>query len=185
MNARDRQNARAAALKKLPVGFGVYVLDDIYFEHLYVGKSVTSFKDRVSRHLTSARTDVIANRTVDPSEIARVRCYRVSDKALVPRLENYLIHHFNDISPLMNGELPARTESELGFELPEPFFVQVMSDEERRYRMEPEFQAKYMMSRMTEALNYRVDVKLNDTTARTFNVLREKLNRALISIDTI
>ena len=45
---------------------------------IYVGQSVDGIRSRVNRHLTSARSDIIANRQIDVWEIAWVWAYPVA-----------------------------------------------------------------------------------------------------------
>jgi hypothetical protein len=56
---------------------GCYVLCDLDQVPLYVGQSRDGIRARVNRHLTSARSDIIANRQVDVWEIAWVWAYPV------------------------------------------------------------------------------------------------------------
>ena len=60
---------------------GCYVLCDLDQVPIYVGQSVDGIRSRVNRHLTSARSDIIANRQIDVWEIAWVWAYPVKDKA--------------------------------------------------------------------------------------------------------
>jgi len=63
---------RKRAVRKLPTQIGVYVLCDLDQVPIYVGQSVDGIRSRVARHLTSARSDIIANRQIDVWEIAWV-----------------------------------------------------------------------------------------------------------------
>lgn len=63
---------RYDAVSSLPVEKGVYVLCDLDHIPIYVGKSSEGIRKRVQRHLTSARSDIIANRQIDVWEIAWV-----------------------------------------------------------------------------------------------------------------
>jgi hypothetical protein len=56
---------------------GCYVLCDLDEVPIYVGQSVDGIRARVRRHLTSARSDIIANRQIDVWEIAYVWAYPV------------------------------------------------------------------------------------------------------------
>ena len=55
-----------------------------------MGQSVDGIRSRVNRHLTSARSDSIANRQIDVWEIAWVWAYPVKDKAEIGVLEDEL-----------------------------------------------------------------------------------------------
>ncbi len=95
---------------------------------IYVGQSVDGIRARVNRHLTSARSDIIANRQVDVWEIAWVWAYPVVDRSDIDTLEATLFHDFHARSPLMNGKAP---KSAPALSLPEPGqILQVMTDTE-------------------------------------------------------
>ena len=90
---------------------------------------------RVARHLTSARSDIVANRQLDVWEVAYVWAYPVKSKNEISRLEALLYHHYNPISQLINGTVPTRPAT--GIAIPEPSQkVQVMSDAEISMRRE-------------------------------------------------
>jgi hypothetical protein len=120
---------RRAAARQIPAGIGVYALCDLDGVPIYVGKSEDGIRARVNRHITSARSDVIANRMLDVWEIASVRCWPVKRRAHLRPLEEYLFHRFHKKSPLMNGAILSRVRS-LGFPIPEDTVVQLMSEEE-------------------------------------------------------
>src|SRR5258708_27548144 len=69
------QQYRQAQMKKLTDEIGVYILCDLDEVPIYVGQSGDGIRARARRHLTSARSDIIANRQIDPWEIAYVRAY--------------------------------------------------------------------------------------------------------------
>ena len=56
---------RKNALRELTNEIGVYTLCDLDGVPIYVGQSVDGIRARVNRHLTSARSDIIANRQID------------------------------------------------------------------------------------------------------------------------
>jgi GIY-YIG catalytic domain len=93
---------RRKAVRKLTNEIGCY-LDRV---PIYVGQSVDGIRSRVNRHLTSARSDIIANRQMDVWEIAWVWAYPVKDKAEIGLLEDELFHVFNAKPTLMNGKIP-------------------------------------------------------------------------------
>ncbi len=120
---------RRNAVKTLTSQIGVYALCYLDNIPVYVGQSSDGIRQRVQRHLTSARSDVIANRQIDVWEIAFVWEYPVTEKADMNRLETLLFHHFNPRSRLMNGAIPVQPASLT--HIPEPSkIVQVMSDDE-------------------------------------------------------
>lgn len=127
---------RKKAVRTLTNQVGVYVLCDLNKVPIYVGQSRDGIRKRVGRHLTSARSDIIANRQIDVWEIAWVMAYPVNAKDEIRPLEGLLFHHFNPISQLMNGSTPAAPT--LPMPIPEPAqVVQVMSDEEIADKIDP------------------------------------------------
>ena len=58
-------NFRRRAVRTLTNKVGVYVLCDLDQVPIYVGRSSDGIRARVNRHLTSARSDIIANRQID------------------------------------------------------------------------------------------------------------------------
>lgn len=66
---------RRKAVRTLANKIGCYVLCDLDQVPIYVGQSVDGIRSRVNRHLTSARSDIIANRQIDVWEIAWVWAY--------------------------------------------------------------------------------------------------------------
>ena len=66
---------RRRAVRTLTNDIGCYVLCDLDQVPIYVGQSVDGIRSRVNRHLTSARSDIIANRQIDVWEIAWVWAY--------------------------------------------------------------------------------------------------------------
>jgi excinuclease UvrABC nuclease subunit len=120
---------REQAVRKLTTQIGVYVLCDLDNVPVYVGKSRDGVRARVRRHLTSARSDIIANRQIDVWEIAYVMAYPVQDVNDLANLEALLFHHFDPRSTLMQGQIPAKPDQSIL--VPEPSqLIQVMSDDE-------------------------------------------------------
>src|SRR5215472_17955285 len=97
---------RRRAVSTLTSSVGVYILCDLDRVPIYVGQSTDGIRARVNRHLTSARSDIIANRQIDVWEIAWVWAYPVKNKAEISALENALFHEFHPKSALMNGKVP-------------------------------------------------------------------------------
>lgn len=85
---------RRQAVRTLTNQIGCYVLCDLDQVPIYVGQSIDGIRSRVNRHLTSARSDIIANRQIDVWEIAWVWAYPVRDKAQIGLLEDELSHAF-------------------------------------------------------------------------------------------
>jgi len=96
---------RKKAVGRLTTQIGVYILADLDNVPVYVGQSNDGIRQRVQRHLTSARSDVIANRQIDVWEIAFVWEYPVNSRYEMDQLESALFHHFDPGSRLMNGKI--------------------------------------------------------------------------------
>jgi hypothetical protein len=71
------QAYRRKQVRQIPTPIGVYALCDLDEVPVYVGQSTDGIQARVRRHLTSARSDVIANRQIDVWEIAYVWAWPV------------------------------------------------------------------------------------------------------------
>jgi Uri superfamily endonuclease len=154
----DAKQYRGEALKQLTDQIGVYALCDLDQVPIYIGQSVDGIRSRVRRHLTSARSDIIANRQLDVWEIAYVWAWPVTDKAMVEPLEAALFSLFDTQSTLMNGKLLSAT-SELSFELPERQVIQVVEENERCLRLKPEQRLPRQISQYLHLVDYILTVK--------------------------
>lgn len=114
----------------------MYALCDLDGIPVYVGQSIDGIQKRVRRHLTSARSDIIANRQIDVWEIAFVWGWPLEDQEKIKRLESHLFHEFHANSPLMNGSIP-EDPGDLDFQIPNIQEIQVMPDEEIESRKDP------------------------------------------------
>jgi hypothetical protein len=102
-----------------------------------VGQSKDGIRSRVQRHLTSARSDVIANRQLDVWEVAFVKGYPLNSISDIPIVEAYLFHQFHSQTPLMNGTIP-QNPGELSFTLSDPQVIQILPNDEIEDRKRPE-----------------------------------------------
>jgi hypothetical protein len=169
-------NFRKRAVASLINDIGVYILADLDNVPLYVGQSKDGIRARVARHLTSARSDIIANRQIDVWEIAYVWAYPVLDKGEINALEASLFHHFDPSSQLVNGALPPR--SERLERLPDPAqVVQVLSDEEIAERKQPEQRLPRQANHYAQIVSHFLSVKNSTQIARAMNAHFERLNR--------
>lgn len=149
---------RARAVATLDPRIGVYALCDLDGVPIYVGQSVDGIRARVRRHLTSARSDIIANRQVDVWEIAYVLSWPVQDAAAIGPLEAGLFHQFNARSTLMNGSVPLKATS--AAPLPEAEQrVQVMSDDERARRLDPAVRLPRQVEHYGRLVDHFLNVK--------------------------
>ena len=170
-----------AQLTSLP---GVYVLCDLDEVPIYVGQSVDGIRARVRRHLTSARSDIIANRQIDVWEIACVWAYPQEDKSQIEQLETALFHHFDSQSALMNGKVPKPLERPLT--IPEPLQkVQVMSDEEIAEKKEPTLRLPRQAEHYSQIVGHFLAVKNSKEIARAMQahfVRLERYHRSLLNL---
>ena len=148
---------RRRAVRTLTNSIGCYALCDLDGVPIYVGQSVDGIRARVNRHLTSARSDIIANRQVDVWEIAWVWAYPVSTKGEIPALEDGLFHHFHRQSPLMNGKTP---KAPADFIVPEPAqIVQVMADGEIAEKLDPALRLPRQAEHYSQIVGHFLAVK--------------------------
>jgi hypothetical protein len=157
-------------------GIGVYVLCDLNEVPIYVGKSTDGIRKRVQRHLTSARSDIIANRQVDVWEIAYVWTYPEPDRARISQLEARLFHHFNNISQLMNGSTPKLLPT--AEPIPEPTQkVQVMSLSEIEDKLDSVQRLPRQADHYAQIVSHFVNVKNSSQVARAMNAHFERLRK--------
>lgn len=166
---------RDRALSNLSNKIGCYILADLDDVPLYVGQSVDGIRSRVRRHLTSARSDVIANRQVDVWEVAFVWAFPVDKKEEIAPLEGNLFHHYDAISPLMNGSIPVITNSSLP---PQPSQkIQVISDSDLDERLSPETRLPRQAQHYARMVDHYLVVKQSDQIARSMKAHFERLQK--------
>lgn len=192
---------RKRAVKTLTAKKGVYALCDLDNVPLYVGQSMDGIRSRVSRHLTSARSDIIANRQIDVWEIAYVWTYPVeladvinkedlskdeikeAFKNAINTLEAQLFHAFNPQSQLMNGAVP--TAGDYG-SAPEPTqVVQVMSDDEIQERKDAAQRLPRQADHYAQIVGHFLAVKNSSQIARAMDAhfgRLQKYHRTLLGL---
>ncbi|HEY0028775.1 MAG TPA: GIY-YIG nuclease family protein [Allosphingosinicella sp.] len=165
---------RKKAVRSLTREIGVYVLCDLDRVPVYVGQSQEGIRRRVSRHLTSARSDIVANRQVDVWEIAWVMAYPVASAAAIKPLESLLFHHFNPLSQLMNGSvLPTPVG---GAAVPSPGqIVQVMADDEIADKIDPLQRLPRQAAHYTQIVGHFLAVKNSPQVARAMDAHFKRL----------
>jgi excinuclease UvrABC nuclease subunit len=177
---------REAAVATLTPQIGVYVLCDLDQVPIYVGKSDDGIRARVRRHLTSARSDIIANRQIDVWEIAWVWTYPTETRAQSILFEAALFHHFDPQSALMNGKSLPRLEQEIA--IPEPTQkVQVMSDAEISEKRDPALRLPRQAEHYSQIVGHFLAVKNSDEIARAIQahfVRLERYHRQLLNLAT-
>lgn len=175
---------RRNAVSKLTREIGVYILCDLDNVPIYVGQSIDGIRSRVRRHLTSARSDIIANRQVDVWEIAWVWTYPVSNQAEIGPLEAALFHHFDKQSPLMNGKVPKVPTAKI--KIPNPNqTVQVMSDSEIAEKRESSLRLPRQIEHYSQIVGHFLAVKNSKEIARAMQAhfaRLEKYHRDLLKL---
>ncbi|MDF3413530.1 GIY-YIG nuclease family protein [Sulfitobacter sp. M57] len=153
----NAQEYRSKALGALTNDIGVYALCDLDGQPIYVGQSVDGIRSRVRRHLTSARSDVIANRQIDVWEIAFVWAWPVMEKADVQPLEDAVFQHFDAEQPLMNGKSLSGPVGTLDW--PEKQQVQVIEETDRLLRLDPAQRLPRQIQQYNLLVDYILTVK--------------------------
>jgi hypothetical protein len=167
---------RSDAVRTLTNKIGVYVLCDLDQVPIYVGQSVDGIRARVRRHLTSARSDIIANRQIDVWEIAWVWAFPVEDRTEIGPLEALLFHHYNALSVLMNGTIPPPITRQQA--LPSPSqIVKVMSDSEIAEKQDPALRLPRQAERYSEIVGHFLAVKNSRQIARAMQAHFERLSK--------
>ena len=166
---------RKQAVKTLTPKRGVYALCDLDNIPIYVGQSKDGIRQRVARHLTSARSDIIANRQVDVWEIAYVWSYPLDSIGAINELEAGLFHAFNEQSCLMNGAVPLAGRLD---PLPEPAqVVQVMTEAEIQERKDAAQRLPRQAEHYAQIVGHFLAVKNSAQIARAMNAHFERLQR--------
>ena len=162
-------------MKELPTSTGVYVLCDLDGVPIYVGQSKDGIRSRVSRHLTSARSDIIANRQIDVWEIAYVLAYPIANVQQITPTENRLYHYFDKQSKLMNGTVPRLTPRTA---IPKPSVkVQVMSDKEIAERKTPEQRLPRQANHYAQIVGHFLAVKNSTQIAGAMDAHFQRLKK--------
>jgi GIY-YIG catalytic domain-containing protein len=167
---------RRRAVRSLTNEIGCYVLCDLDQAPIYVGQSVDGIRSRVNRHLTSARSDIIANRQIDVWEIAWVWAYPVKDKAEIGVLEDVLFHAFNARCTLMNGKVPKQRANRAN--PPDPSQkVQVMSDAEIGEEKDPALRLPRQAEHYSQIVGHFLAVKNSREIAVAIQAHFERLQK--------
>lgn len=167
---------RKRAIKQLPTAQGVYILADLDNVPIYVGQSTDGIRARVSRHLTSARSDIIANRQIDVWEIAYVWAFPVTDVLHINNLEASLFNFHNPRSQLMNGSLFPMTS--FYDEEPQPWsVVQVMADDEILSKRDPAQRLPRQATHYAQLVDHFLTVKNSAQIKRAMGAHFQRLQR--------
>lgn len=169
------QEFRKSALSDLSDEIGVYALCDLDGVPMYVGQSVDGIRSRVRRHLTSARSDIIANRQIDVWEIAYVWAWPVAEKSDIEPLEAALFQRFDAEKPLMNGKvLPLKMDA---VNEPERQQIQVIEEGERQRRLRPDQRLERQIRQYGILVDYIQTVKSAPHLKRALDAHFERLVR--------
>jgi hypothetical protein len=167
---------RRRAVRTLTNEIGCYVLCDLDQVPIYVGQSVDGIRSRVNRHLTSARSDIIANRPIDVWEIAWVWAYPAKNKAEIGVLEDELFHAFNSKSALMNGKVPKPRGNRVSLREPSQK-VQVMSDAEMAEKKDPALRLPRQAEHYSQIVGHFLAVKNSREIAGAIEAHFERLQK--------
>jgi hypothetical protein len=152
------------------------VLCDLDGVPIYVGQSSDGIRSRVARHLTSARSDIIANRQIDVWEIAEVWTYPVESKDQIGPLEAVLYHHFNPQSQLINGTVPPVPAEQAA--VPEPAQkIQVMNPKEIEEKRDPVQRLPRQASHYAQIVGHFLEVKESKQIARAMAAHFQRLSK--------
>lgn len=170
----DPRTYRSTQLRALTNEIGVYALCDLDGVPIYVGQSVDGIRSRVRRHLSSARSDVIANRQVDVWEIAYVWAWPVQSKEIIAALEQRLYLEFDTSSALMNGKALIETE-QITLSIPDKQVLQVIAEDERLERLDPCARLPRQISHYLNLVDYIQTVKDEPHLRRSLNAHFQRL----------
>ena len=173
----DSKAYRSRQLSKLTNEVGVYALSDLDNVKMYVGQSTDGIRTRVRRHLTSARSDVIANRLLDVWEVAYVSGWAMpgASKDAIDRVESYLISRYHKISPLINSVIPKAPRSRPV--LPNEQVVQILPDEEITVRKQPSLRLPRQIAQIESLFDYILEVKNSPIQRRALEAHFDRLRR--------
>ena len=164
---------RSDQVKLVPSQIGVYSLCDLDEIPIYVGQSKDGIRQRVRRHLTSARSDVIANRQLDVWEVAFVWSWPVENVSMLDPLESHLFHLFNDSQTLMNGSIPDPVQ--LTFPVPHQVRVQLMTETEIITRQAPERRLPRQAAQFGQLLDHILNIKDSSELHRSLTAHYQRL----------
>lgn len=177
---------RRRAVRSLTNEKGCYALCDLDGIPIYVGQSTDGIRARVNRHLTSARSDIIANRQIDVWEIAWVWAYPVSNESEIDPLEAVLFHTFHSSSKLMNGKVPRALEGTVS--PPDPGqIVQVMAANEIAEKRDAALRLPRQAEHYSQIVSHFLHVKNSPEIAGAMHAHFDRLQRyhlALLNLTT-
>jgi hypothetical protein len=168
---------RKNQLRTLITNTGVYVLCDLDAVPIYVGQSIDSIRARVSRHLTSARSDVIANRQIDVWEVAYVWGWSAEGREKINALEASIFHYYDPRSTLMNGSIPPINQGTVGAPLDPTQVVQMIDDAEIARRKDPDRRLPRQIEHYQRLVDHILNVKDSPQLRRSLGAHYERLTK--------
>lgn len=163
---------------------GVYALCDLDKIPIYIGLSMDGIKKRVQRHLTSARSDVIANRQLDVWEVSEVWAWPLpgATEQQVTELETWLINKYNTINPLVNGVIPDKPSTRPT--VPTKVVITLMDEPERESRREASRRLPRQLDHLTDLFSHILEVKNNKEQRRMLRVHFNRVKKHYIDFMT-
>jgi hypothetical protein len=172
------QRFKGKAIRELPDTAGVYALCDLDQVVIYVGQAEqskdTSIRKRVQRHLTSARSDIIANRQLDVWEIGYVRAWPTTDDAARLELERQLFHLYDKQSGLINGTVPGQPSARLR-KAHDHACIQVLPEEVIVARRDPATRFPRQVQQFHQLLDYILNTQDKQHLRRALKVHHARL----------
>ncbi len=171
------QKYRNNQLRQLTNEIGVYALCDLDQDPIYVGQSKDGIRRRVRRHLTSARSDVIANRQLDVWEIGYVWAWPLpgATSLEIATVECWLLNKFHSQKPLMNGSIRSLINEDV--HIPEMQVVRILPPEEIERRLDPTLRLPRQAAQFTNLFAHILEVKNNSDQRRTLRAHFERLKQ--------
>ncbi len=160
----------------LPTDKGVYALCDLDGVPIYVGTTEEGIRKRVQRHLTSARSDVIANRTLDIWEVAYVWAWKQPDDLKRMELEGHFYNKFHAQSKLVNAQ-KLSAPAAFGQEPNPDCNIQILPDEQIELRKRPEIRLPRQAKTFLDLVAHIVEVKNNEETLFGLQTHFERLEK--------
>lgn len=176
MAKSQTQKFKEQQLRQLPASIGIYALRDLDEVAIHLGQSEDAINARVRRHLTSARSDVIANRQIDVWEIAYVWAWPVADRLQMDLLEQHLFSHYNAASPLVNGRV-LLDPGPMQFAVPAKVRVQVMPDDLIVARRDPTLRFPRQIQHFNQLVDYILNTQDKPHLRRALQVYYDRLTR--------
>jgi hypothetical protein len=170
------QRYRSKQVSSLTNEIGVYALCDLDRVPIYVGLSTDGIRSRVRRHLTSARSDVIANRLLDVWEVAFVWAWPMpdADREHLRAVERYFANKFHRKKPLMNGSIPIPPSRKPI--LPAQQEVMILPETEIEKRKDPLLRLPRQASQFNSLFSHILEVKDNADLRRALEAHFERLS---------